>query len=100
MQVISESSPPSSKSSISSSIWEQGLEGKHFVAREQLSTKVAYLVLTQLPWVQFYSFPISQAILEEQLLMSQRSIHWRWLEESGLWFENVDRTNLVLASGK
>ena len=23
------------------------------------STKVAYLVYTQLPWVQFYSFPIS-----------------------------------------
>ena len=26
--------------------------------------------------------------------------HWRWLEESGLWHENVDRTHLVLAGGK
>ena len=25
---------------------------------------------------------------------------WRWLEESGLWLENVDRTHLVLVSGK
>ena len=25
---------------------------------------------------------------------------WRWLEESGQWLENVDRTHLVLASGK
>ena len=24
---------------------------------------------------------------------------WRWLEESGHWLENVDRTHLVLASG-
>ena len=24
----------------------------------------------------------------------------RWLEESGQWLENVDRTHLVLASGK
>ena len=24
----------------------------------------------------------------------------RWLEESGLWLENVDRKHLVLASGK
>ena len=25
---------------------------------------------------------------------------WRWLEESGQWLENVDRTHLVLVSGK
>ena len=25
---------------------------------------------------------------------------WHWLEESGQWFENVDPTHLVLASGK
>ena len=25
---------------------------------------------------------------------------WRWLEESGQWLENVDRTHLGLASGK
>ena len=25
---------------------------------------------------------------------------WRWLEESGQWLENVDRTHLVLAIGK
>ena len=25
---------------------------------------------------------------------------WRWLEESGQWLENVNRTLLVLASGK
>ena len=25
---------------------------------------------------------------------------WRWLEESGPWLENVDRTHLVLASCK
>ena len=26
--------------------------------------------------------------------------HWRWLEEGGLWLENVDRAHLVLARGK
>ena len=26
--------------------------------------------------------------------------HWRWLEESGQWLENDDRTHLVLSSGK
>ena len=25
---------------------------------------------------------------------------WHWLEESGQWLENVDRTHLVLAGGK
>ena len=25
---------------------------------------------------------------------------WCWLEDSGQWLENVDRTHLVLASGK
>ena len=25
---------------------------------------------------------------------------WRWLEKSGQWLENADRTHLVLASGK
>ena len=25
---------------------------------------------------------------------------WRWLVESGHWLENIDRTHLVLASGK
>ena len=25
---------------------------------------------------------------------------WRWLEEREQWLENVDRTHLVLASGK
>ena len=25
---------------------------------------------------------------------------WRWLEESGQWLENVDRTHLILASGQ
>ena len=25
---------------------------------------------------------------------------WRWLEESGQWHENVNRTHLVLVSGK
>ena len=36
---------------------------------------------------------------EEKISDVAKVIQQRWLEENGLWLENVDRTHLVLASG-
>ena len=57
------------------------------------STEVAFLLLTQQPQVRFPALPkiyINVAVTYQQ----------RWLEENGQRLENVDRTHLVLASGK
>ena len=61
------------------------------------STEVAFLLVTQRTWVNsqhsrnFYRGKIIDAAEVNQL---------HWLEESGQWLEHVDRTHLVLASGK
>ena len=51
------------------------------------------MLLTQQHWVRF---PGSQMKNNNVTEVNQQ----RWLEESGQWLENVDRTHLVLASGK
>ena len=56
-------------------------------------TKVAFLLLTQQTWVQFLAFPKMYFVVAE---INQQ----HWSEESGQRVENVDRTHLVLASGK
>ena len=58
-----------------------GGEGLH-------STEVAFLLLTQRPRVQFSAFPFAE--------INRRF----WIEESGQRLENIDRTHLLLASGK
>ena len=64
------------------------LRRKHCQARgERVCTEVAFLLLTQQPRVQF-SFPFAE--------LYRRC----WLEESGQRLENIDRTHLLLASGK
>ena len=62
--------------------------------RGQLHSKeVAFLLLTQQPWVWFSVFP--------KIYFDVVEIYrWRWLEESGQMLENVDQTHLVLASDK
>ena len=43
----------------------------------------------------------SAKILSEEKIIDIAEVYqWRWLEERGQWFESVDRTHLVLASGK
>ena len=37
---------------------------------------------------------------EEKIIDVDEVNQHRWLKESGLWLENVDRNHLVLASGK
>ena len=54
------------------------------------SSEVANLLLTQQPPVRFPGFPKFIDVAEVN--------QWRWLQESGQWLENVDRTHLVLAS--
>ena len=63
------------------------------------STEVAYLLLTQLTWVQITAFPPKKfkvTSISDVAEVNQQ----HWLEESGRWFANVDQTYLVLASGK
>ena len=55
------------------------------------STEVAYLLLTQQPWVRFSPY------LRIFLLMLLRFMDWI---ESGQRLDNVNGTHLVLASGK
>ena len=57
------------------------------------STEIAFLLLTQLPWVRFLAF--SKIYFHVAEICRQR-----WLEESGQMIENVDQTHLSLASGK
>ena len=54
------------------------------------STAVAYLLLTQ----------HSQKKFREKIIGVAEVNQWCWLEESGQWLQNVDRTHLLLASGK
>ena len=61
------------------------------------SIEVTYLLLTQQPLVRFPAFPI---FLRGKIINVSEVNQWRCLEESGQWLENVDRTHLVLASGK
>ena len=57
------------------------------------NTEVAFLLLTQKPQVRFSAFP--------KLYLDIADIYRRrWFEKSGQSLENVDRTPLVLASGK
>ena len=51
------------------------------------------MLLTQEPQVQF-------GFSEEFFLDVTEVYQRRWLEQSGQWLENVDRTHLVLGSGK
>ena len=57
------------------------------------TTDVAFLLLTQWPWVQFSAFP------KHYFDVAQIYQRW-WWEESGQRLENVDWTQLVLASSK
>ena len=57
------------------------------------STEVGVLILSQRPRVRFLAFPKIDFDVAE-------IYQWRWLEESGQRPENVDRTHLVLGSGK
>ena len=57
------------------------------------STEVAYLLLTQQHWVQFLAFP------RIFLLMLLTFIDWT-AQNSGQRLDNVNKTHLVLASGK
>ena len=43
---------------------------------------------------------VPKKISEEKIVDVAEVNQRRWLEESGLWLENVDQTHLVLASGK
>ena len=44
---------------------------------------------------------VPQKTSDEKLSMLLRlASPWRWLEKSGLWLENVDRTHLVPTSGR
>ena len=57
------------------------------------STEVAFLPLTQRPWVHFLAFP--------KIYFGVAEIYqWHWFEESGQRLENVDQAHLVLESGK
>ena len=38
----------------------------------------------------------SQKLFEGKMINVSQSHQWRWLEASGQWLENVDRTHLVL----
>ena len=42
----------------------------------------------------------SQFFSEENIINGAEVNQWRCLKKSGQWFENVDQTHLVLASGK
>ena len=58
--------------------------------RGRYSTKVAFLLLTQQPLVQFWVFP---------KIYFDAFINWQhWFEESGLRLEYVDQTHLILVS--
>ena len=57
------------------------------------STEVAFLLLTQWPWIRYSAFT--------KIYFDVAEVYrWLWLEESGQRLENVDQTHLVLASGK
>ena len=55
------------------------------------------MLLTQQPRAQLPAFP---KILRVKIINVAQATKWRRLEESELWLENVDRTHLVLTSGK
>ena len=55
------------------------------------------LVHTQQPQVGFPEFP--QKLIGKIIHVSEVNER-HWLEESGLWLENVDNAHLVLASRK
>ena len=57
---------------------------------------LAYLLLSQQPQVRFPAFSKKFQRKNCQWCIGQR----RCLEESGQWIENVDRSHLVLASGR
>ena len=71
-------------------IFPMGWRGMH-------STEVVYLLLTQKPQVRIPAFPI---FFSGNFFKVTEVNQQRWWEESGQWLENVDRTHLVLASGK
>ena len=71
---------------------------KHLLRGRWLqSTEVAYLLLTQQPQIRL---PVFQKMFRGNIIDVAEVNQRRWLEESGQWLENVDRTHLVLASGK
>ena len=49
------------------------------------------------PW---FDSQHSQKNFKVKMINVSQSHQWRWLEENGKWLENVDRTHLVLATGK
>ena len=61
------------------------------------SIEVAYLLLTQQPQVPIPGFPKN---FRGKIIVAAEVNQLHWLEESGQWPENVDRTHLVRASGK
>ena len=61
------------------------------------STEVAYLLLTQQPQ---FRLPVFPKIFRGKIIDVAEVKQWHWLGESGQWFENVDQSLLVLASGK
>ena len=62
------------------------------------STEVAHMLLAQQPQVWFPAFP--QKHYRGKIIDVAEINQHPWLEESGQWPENVDRTHLALASGK
>ena len=61
------------------------------------SSEVACLLLIQQPRVRIPAVP---NLFQRNNYWCCWANHQRWLEESGHWLENVDRTHLVLACGK
>ena len=55
------------------------------------------MLLTQQPRAPFTGFP---KIFKIKIIDVVEVNQWRWLDESGQWLENVDRTHLVLPSGE
>ena len=47
-----------------------------------------------------FDFQRSQKVFRRKNIAIADVNKQRWLEESGQWLENVDRTHLVLSSGK
>ena len=54
-------------------------------------------ILATGPRVRFPALPI---FLDGKIIDVAEINQWRWFKEKGQWLENVDRTHLVLASGK
>ena len=64
---------------------------------DSIAQCLAYLLLDPAAQCSIPSIP--QKVSERKIVVAEVN-QLRGLEESGQWFENVDQTHLVLASGK